>query len=639
MGFVAVGQTPALYTGSEGAFSDFSKIVKSKGGSLAHTICWPKVQPVHAMEVAKAVGCQASWAETFLGETYLGVTQKGERGTDTMDETLEFLCRICGPFNGKETQITTNGTQMRPVRPPRHPCAMNWYMPKRDGRGVLEVRVNWKSQAETLLQLPRARDRAASCRPKRLLVAAGGEYHSRQGGGGRIVILRGSTVLPAEDGGRSALLWLLAAGVPRDAKFVALAAPCGDLSQGDFEVRALRLWQRTLRLPAGDPLTSGDLRAVNAFRSACLEMQRRKPHRLAGPWYVEASGQLLNLECVVTGGEETAEDALLVTSDNAETFMLVSASEPRRWLARSLPEAEESWEALATEESGGLRWGDGSLWRQEDSDGGPLPVLEALGAQTVRRLQDAADALLSATSGDAPSGPSGPRWPARLVPVHPSPDVLAQQRGCTAMVPFNLDAVETKLAEFSKNLGPEDVEDEPDEEDVASSAEQEPDSDEDAAVDVSQEAVNEDWMWRLAEDVATDWSPAVSRQLCFVESAIALPPMPVCVECLLEGKTFSKSQLARHPDDRKCQDCVQRFHQAQEAQRGAKKAATLNKLAAIPSYAIDPTTGHQAAVCSVCKVFLSKSNCSTSQRQKEAAKRRCNDCVGSTPAAPVPVAA
>ena len=33
-------------------------------------------------------------------------------------------------------------------------------------------------------------------------------------------------VLPSRDGGRQALLWCLAAGVPRDAQMTALCAPC-----------------------------------------------------------------------------------------------------------------------------------------------------------------------------------------------------------------------------------------------------------------------------------------------------------------------------------------------------------------------------------------------------------------------------
>jgi len=148
------------------------------------------------------------------------------------------------------------------------------------------------------------------------------------------------------------------------------------------------------------------------------------------------------------------------------------------------------------------------------------------------------------------------------------------------------------------------------------------DEEDDRGVDVSQEGVNEDYMWRLAEDPT--FGPHQSRHLCFVESAIALPPSAVCVECEKEGKVFSKSQLARHPDERRCQECVQK---TLATIYGPTVVAAGTKCTAMPAIPVETRPGTQVALCCVCKVQLSNTNCSRSQKQKTPSRRKCNDCV------------
>ena len=95
--------------------------------------------------------------------------------------------------------------------------------------------------------------------------------HGTQGGR-RSQVLRGSALLPGHDGGRTALTWLLAAGIPGASKCVALVAPCAKGSSS-FEMRGIRMWEKTFRLPASAPITEDDLMAANEFRRALGEFQ------------------------------------------------------------------------------------------------------------------------------------------------------------------------------------------------------------------------------------------------------------------------------------------------------------------------------------------------------------------------------
>ena len=152
-----------------------------------------------------------------------------------------------------------------------------------------------------------------------------------------------------------------------------------------------------------------------------------------------------------------------------------------------------------------------------------------------------------------------------------------------------------------------------------------------------QEGVNEDFMWSLAEK--DTWDLCDSRGLCFVESAIALPPTAVCVECELRGQSFSKVQLTKHPGERRCQTCIRKATASVYRPASIDIAAVMGshtaslaapavvRVDALPAYAGAVTT--PVAICSVCHVQLTKINCSTSQRSKVPSRRRCYDCVGS----------
>ena len=57
----------------------------------------------------------------------------------------------------------------------------------------------------------------------------------------KVTMLRGVSVLPDEQGGRTALLWLLAGGVPREAAMTALVAPTESLEPHDTWAASFRL--------------------------------------------------------------------------------------------------------------------------------------------------------------------------------------------------------------------------------------------------------------------------------------------------------------------------------------------------------------------------------------------------------------
>jgi len=548
LGFVAVGQTPALYGGT---WATFKQEIQTRGWEPARTLVWPKVNERSAKEIAQQCGANVQWSGSDRDEVFLCL--------EDMDGGAQTLCRICGPFNGKETFLSTRENQRTPVKPPRHPCFLNWYMPRRDGRGVLEVRVGWKSQAETLICIPPGK---RVCRPKHFLVASGAEYQSV--GGRRSILLRGITVLPDRDQGRSAALWLLAGGVPREFKNVVLAAPTVE----GFEVRALRLWQRTFWFSKEDPVTNGDLQAVNDFRHSMLELRRRTPHRLAGTWS-DGSGSLLHIESVAGAAE-----VLTVTGAHELTM----SSDGRRWCAAGEVVCEEREEQLL--------WCDGSVWSMDE-----VRLLGMVANGTVCSVRKAAQHILDITDPDSERGGAA-RWPARLVPLHCQNDDF--------LAPFDLEGVQRHMVTFSSRLQESDVLSDGEDEDCCA-------DDDDDTPDISQESVNEEFMWRLAEQ--RDWSPRDSRQITFVESAIALPPTPICVECEKQGQVFSKSQLSRHPDERRCEECVTKT------------------LSCVYRPAGDAVSLPQGPTCSVCKEKLTKQNCSNSQRQKAPTRRKCNYCI------------
>eukprot|EP00927_Polykrikos_kofoidii_P028647 TRINITY_DN24963_c0_g2_i1.p2 TRINITY_DN24963_c0_g2~~TRINITY_DN24963_c0_g2_i1.p2 ORF type:complete len:592 (+),score=117.41 TRINITY_DN24963_c0_g2_i1:2536-4311(+) len=573
----------------------------------------------------------------------------------------EVLCRICGPFNGKETHVeaaTTQGVKYLPVRNPRNPCTLNWYMPTRVGYGVLEVRVNWKSHLDTYVQVPRRGDRCAQSRPKQFIVAVGGDYQSSSGR--RSIVLRGASALPSKDGGRSALLWLFAAGVPRESKIVALAAPLHNGGSGDFEVRAVRLWGQTLWLLREDPLSSGDLRAANAFRQALLAMQRRKPHRLCGTWDGADGNATFHIECIDVASEKERDDAedMQQACALADDVLHIMDSAGKLVLAMSAPPGVRSWTEIGNmvvsveeESEGVLVWMDGSRWTQRANSFREAPTLDSLGEQTIQNFATAAHELLKITNGEISAADRRSRWPARLVPLRPkgchARGRPKQRRGRgpepvgNPLEPFDLEAVEAMISAFGAKLEGNDEDTAAENGNILDEGSDAENGDDDVVpVDVTREAMNEEFMWRIAE--TEDWDPKDSRNLVFVESSIALPRTSVCVECEEEGKPFSKSQLARHPDERRCKDCVAKGTPGASRLAAAVSASASTSLVTseASARAIAPpgvatrsgTVASTQVVCSACGVQLSKENCSASQRSKVASGRRCNTCVsgGST---------
>eukprot|EP00931_Biecheleriopsis_adriatica_P086333 TRINITY_DN61027_c0_g1_i1.p1 TRINITY_DN61027_c0_g1~~TRINITY_DN61027_c0_g1_i1.p1 ORF type:complete len:1595 (-),score=329.26 TRINITY_DN61027_c0_g1_i1:55-4839(-) len=665
LGFVAVGQTPALYGGG-GNYAIFKKVVKEKmvaesdqerRAAESSALWWPKLQNQQkaAMQIEKTAQCLPfPWLEEReKDELFVGITRNRFEVTGDspqMPNDAQFLYRICGPFNGKESDIITTAGAKILIRPPQHPCTYNWYMPKRDGQGMMEVRVNWKSQAETLLHVPRPGDRDQRCRPKRVLVASGGEYHSV--GGVRRVMMRGVSLLPDKDGGRSAILWLLAAGLPREAEMISLVAPGPSLAPGDFEVRALRMWQRTLCLPETAPLRASDLRAVNAFRRSFLELQRRKPHRLAGFWQVAGQPEQRHVECLdevclesLGGPTSEAEDSgaaserdlkereelLSVSGGSGVPLLMRGVAGGSRWVAAAgaggTPAGHEScW--CEEQPDGNLLWSNGSLWARPNSQF-ERPALEALASSTVFDFADAATSLLAVTGEAAKPEPASP-WPARLVVLcpecpYPKPSFLD---------PFDLAAVEAKLAPFVAQLTDADrIQDDSFDDEFFC---RDDDDDDDGAVDPRLEAVNQEYMLNLAEDV--NFSPHLAKKLTLMESAFALPPTAVCVECEQENKQFSKSQLARPMDQRRCEECVAKsqekvYKPVETSLMHVANAAFGHTQALDHVYAAAAAGVQQVALCSVCKAVLTKTNCTTSQRQKAPSKRKCTTCVNAGSAA------
>eukprot|EP00971_Amphidinium_carterae_P336160 6472364-Amphidinium_carterae.1 len=342
VGWIAVGQTPAIY--SQSNYDLFSQAVLNsltrtqsgfdteKAAALTGALRWPEATPSlakrAAMELSRAIPMGQTWVEGVELEKGEGkelvignlhVTFDHATRKPQLCLAAELLSRICGPYNGKNTKLVLayGSTPVAIKRAPRHPCTMNWYLPKRLGSGLMEVSVGWKSQADTLLHLPQPNDANMRCRPKRFLVAAGAEYQANA------KVLRGATVLPDTDGGRTALMWLLSSGIPREHEVVTYSRPRHD---GSCEVRALRLWDRTIWLPQHCGLTSSDFRIINQFRLAVSDMQKRLPHQLAGAWMGEWEGARVkvHIECV-SKADEGRNEELEIRGDQCNLNMVWDA--------------------------------------------------------------------------------------------------------------------------------------------------------------------------------------------------------------------------------------------------------------------------------------------------------------------------
>jgi len=298
-------------------------------------------------------------------------------------------------------------------------------------------------------------------------------------------------------------------------------------------------------------------------------------------------------------------------------------------------------------EEGSLRWSDGVYWERcpeswrnrgerayETFDS---PVLEAISPETLEEFTGAAEGLLSITSiecgADRDDEYDRRRWPARLVNFSLQKGSLNDLSRANHLAPFDLEPVDKLVNELDKGLRDFDLEEGSDFGEDDSSRES---GEEEGTPDImAQEGVHEEFMWRLARQKT--FAPGERGQIRLAESSLALPPTAICVECEMQGKVFSKSQLARHPDERRCTDCVAKaapdplpgkkqkrsqYEDAEEKKQKLPLAYTMNAL----------MNSSNIPVCSCCKVTLTKSNCTPAQRNKIPSRRRCNQCIALTTA-------
>jgi len=340
-------------------------------------------------------------------------------------------------------------------------------------------------------------------------------------------------------------------------------------------------------------------------------------------------------------------------SKNLEYFLLSGGSQ-NLWL-RGERDGHE-WEVFAPEIEGTfsellgatckevddtLQWSDGIVWTRNWQDRDEQPLLASLGFNSVRNLRQAATNITNITSTDrGDAAPCERRWLPRLVPFRTTK--LGTNNRCYFLSPLDIGKVETMISDFAQKLSDKDVQSDDDQgddfsdEDEASGRNQDANADDDddnEQVDTSQEGIDDEYLLLLAEE--GDWSPARSRELLFVETSLALPRTAICVECEQENKQFSKSQLAKHPDERRCKDCVFRstcaaYKSAHPFGAGPKpiKASDL-RTTSLPEQ-LKPTVAAAAgfASCSICSLRLTAATCSASQRQKPPSKRKCNRCLG-----------
>lgn len=624
--FLAIGQSPSIY--GKGSYGEFWKTAEKLDWDVADCLYWKRSQGdvEYTLNQLRGYGTIRHVESAHIKEViHEDVTdekskkacivhlQRGQNDSGETKSKLEFemLYRLCSPFNGKAT--IGNLKIVSPV----HPCALNWYMPYRNCEGLKEVCLNWKSPAYSLLTTTRRwPDR---CRPKRFLVASGGDYRTDYHGDTktRVTMLRGTSVLPSRDGGRQALLWCLAAGVPRDAQMTALCAPCEaaagkTLKAENFEVRGLWMWERTLRLPNSAIITSGDLKVVNDFRKALKKMQSYQPHRLAGTWYAQDAAfriDYLEDEDEAHDGEDGKEgrrDILIISK-------LSAGCEAPCEDVRKLYPCPGGW-SLATDgdamleelPDSGLCYEGRVLTRTEE-----LAILEQFNPKSLEALRKAAEELLK-VSKKPPQRRSN--WPGRLVPLWAD----------TAMSPFDLTDIEKRLTNFCSDLE--------DRSDLWGFISQEEDNncdmeDDEVYIDTSLEKINKGYMWTLAESETFDLDNCGYLQM--PENSIALPTAAVCVMCEEQGKTFSKRQLANPIHNRLCQDCILEKTAALQgnAYIKAEKSILRPPTAAQTMPKLVPAAAAQLPkVCSVCKKLLDAKNSTSTQRTKPTNKRKCQAC-------------
>jgi len=370
-----------------------------------------------------------------------------------------------------------------------------------------------------------------------------------------------------------------------------------------------------------------------------LGMQRHRPHRLSGRWVRRVVGVEVEyvVECVAPSTQGSEEILAVVrakqgaTSTDGAGLSQLDASpelEPEFELHRCRGSVQwrllrQHTEVATAQERNDrgtqLHMSDGSVWTLRHHGGDGTPLLAQLGgarddfrraAQEVFSMTDGRQRL---TAGAAPLG----RRHGALARLAPLIAPAAHGEGCPNLAPFDLDALSASVARLGAQMTGDGAIDrgEAHEEDMED--EMAEDAFDDASLDISQEARDDEFMWHLAEEA--NFSLENARMINLVESAIALPREPVCAECGEEGKPFSKTQLRQHADRRTCKDCLERGNRPASSgsppQRPPASAAT----AAAPPV--------EVTRCCACNVELSRENCSASQRQKHSKARRCLQCV------------
>lgn len=610
--FLAIGQSPSIY--GKGPYGEFWRTTQQSAWDVADCLYWKRSQKdvQDTLNHLRDAGTVRHVESANIKEvTHEDVTdekskkacivhlRRGQHDSAEAKSEFEVLYRLCSPFNGKAT--INNLKIVSPV----HPCALNWYMPYRNCEGLKEVCLNWKSPAYSLLNTTRRwPDR---CRPKRFVVASGGDYRTDYHGDTktRVTMLRGISVLPSRDGGRQALLWFLAAGVPRDAQMTALCAPCeapgNTLDPKHFEIRGLWMWERTLRLPNNAIITSKDLKVVNDFRQALKKMQSYQPHRLAGTWYAEdAAFRIDYLEEDGEDGKEGRHDILIISNLSARCEDVRKLYPcPGGW---SLP---TDGGCRLEELPHGLRYEGRVLTRTEE-----LAILEQFNPKSLKALKEAADALMKVSKTPQRRSP----WPGRLVPLWAD----------TAMSPFDLTDIEKRLTNFCSDLQ--------DRSDLWGFVSQEEDNngdmeDDEVYIDTSLEKINKGYMWTLAESETFDLDNCEYLQM--PENSIALPTAAVCVMCEEQGKTFSKRQLANPTHNRLCQDCILEKTAALQGNAYIKAEKSILRpptVAQTMPKLVPAAAAQLPKVCSVCKKLLDANNSTGTQRTKPTNKRKCQAC-------------
>ncbi|CAJ1327557.1 unnamed protein product [Effrenium voratum] len=594
-GFLAVGQSPRLY--GKGSYEDYWRAVQTGQLDPRATLSWPQdpAEVKQAELFLQKLGVKPLQILAVPNGSCVTCTSERDELQDAEGLVLdaELLYRLCCPFNGKASIDNLK------IKQPNHPCALNWYMPFRSGRGLKEVCLNWKAQAASLMQIQGCPPSTRS-RPKRFAVACGGDYRHDHHTERRVTMLRGVSVLPDEQGGRTALLWLLAGGVPREAAMTALVAPTESLEPHEFEVRGLWMWERTFRLPDHAVISSADLRAVNDFRQTYCELTQSRPHRLAGLWW-DRKRHLFQIECLDDPSGGLSE--LLSIQDSRD------AGNPTRLRqqGRSSLWVPLEGEGVCEETPEGLLW-RGELLSREPT----VPAaVEQLRLSAVQDWSRAADMLMQVA--EAPPLRRGP-WPGRIVPL------VAE----TAMSPIDLDAVETLMANFRDQLRKMP------EQSGFTSQDEDSDSDEDEENDGYRdrelEKINQDWMWRLAE--MENFSALDVHNLVLRENSLALPTAAVCVGCGEEGKPFSKRQLGQPAHLRMCQECVLTLVAMQQGKVYKPPEKTIIRSSAAP--ARPPALIPVAKVCCVCNQQIDKENSTITQLAKPCGKRKCKACLAKT---------